>query len=59
MGDGWRIWKEETYYDLEAGVKNETGTNITLYGKLNCRYGIKNGYMVSILGVLINISYIE
>ena len=56
MGDGWRIWKEETYYDLEAGVKNETGTNITLYGKLNCRYGIKNGYMVSIFNVSFNIS---
>ena len=41
MGDGWRICKEEKYYDLEAGVGNETGINITLYDKLNDRYGIE------------------
>ena len=29
MGDGWRIWKEEKYYDLVAGVGNKTGINIT------------------------------
>ena len=41
MGDGWRKWKEEKYCDLEAGVGNETEINITLYGKLNDRYGIE------------------
>ena len=59
MGDGWRICKEEKYYDLEAGVGNETGINMNIYCKLKDTNGIKNGYMVSILGVLFNISYIE
>ena len=30
MGDSWIIWKEEKYCDLEVGVWNETGINITL-----------------------------
>ena len=58
MGDGWRIWKEEKYCDLEAGVGNETEINITLYGNLNERYGIENGYMVSMFNALFNISYV-
>ena len=33
MSDSWRIWKEETYCDLEAGAGNETEINIILHGK--------------------------
>ena len=58
MGDGWRIWKEEKHCDLEGGVGNTIGINITLYGKLNDRYGIENSYMVSMFNVIFNISYI-
>ena len=56
MGDDWKIWKEEKYCDLEAGVGNETEINIIFYGKLNDRYGIENGHMVSMFNELFNIS---
>ena len=58
MGDGWWIYKEEEYYDLEAGFGNETGININIYGKLNDTYGSENGYMVLIFDLLFNISCI-